>query len=125
MHVERHTTSLAFLAWIDQLWLRRRKAAHRRYLAGRRRVVHMGLWLCIHGGEGNSHPSSGHPYSGPLQMTSYWAGYPIYDWATVPVSVVYADAEAQLQIHLRRGDVYPWLAQQWPNTSPPCRRYAG
>ncbi len=82
--------------------------------------AHMRFWLCVHGGEGNSHPYTGHPYSGPLQMTSYWAGYPIADWASVPASVVYRDAEEQLQKHMRLGDVYGWIAGQWPNTSGGC-----
>lgn len=41
MHVERRTTSLAFLGWVDRLWLGRRKAAHRlalRRLAARRQA---------------------------------------------------------------------------------------
>jgi len=56
-------------------------------------------------------------------MTSGWAGYPVYDWSTIPVAQVYADAEEQLQIHIRHGDVYSWLAQQWPNTSGRCLGY--
>jgi hypothetical protein len=80
---------------------------------------HYALWNCIHGGEGNGWDPSG-TYSGPLQMTRGWAGYPISDWNTVPISEVYADAETQYRAN---GYSVGWLEQQWPRTSPPCLGY--
>ena len=125
VYAERRTRSIPFLRWIGARWNHRRLRAKalRPRVTRTGRIAHLAFWTCVHGGEGNSHPSAGHPYSGPLQMTSYWAGYSVYDWMTVPVSVVYADAEAQLQIHLRRGDAYSWVAGQWPNTSGRCLGY--
>jgi hypothetical protein len=53
-------------------------------------------------------------------MTSGWAGYPVSDWNTLPISEVYADAEAQYRAS---GYSVAWLEGQWPNTSPPCLAY--
>jgi hypothetical protein len=117
-YAERRTRSVPFLRWMERTWARRGIAAKRQATRARK-IIHLALWRCIHRGEGDGWDPS-HTYSGPLQMTSYWAGYPVYDWNAVPLREVYADAEAQLRVHLRRGDASAWLSQQWPNTSPPC-----
>ncbi len=110
---------MAYLAWIDRLWNRRRITA-RRLAARRPTIAHLALWNCIHNGEGNGWDPSG-TYSGPLQMTRGWAGYPISDWNTIPLAQVYADAETQYRL---RGYSRAWLEGQWPRTSPPCLAYA-
>jgi hypothetical protein len=101
---------------ITQLGSTARSAAS---VVSSQRHTHYALWNCIHGGEGNGWDPSG-TYSGPLQMTRGWAGYPISDWNTVPISEVYADAETQYRAS---GYSVAWLEGQWPNTSPPCLAY--
>lgn len=83
--------------------------------------AHLAGWECIHGGEGDGWNPS-HDYSGPLQMTSGWEGYPISDWDTIPRMQVYADAEAKAA---ENGFSYSWMAGQWPNTFPRCARFFG
>lgn len=82
-------------------------------------VSHWQGWWCIHGGEGNGWNPT-HKYSGPLQMTPYWAHYPVYDWNTLPIADVFAKADHIAQQH---GYSYRWMQRQWPNTFPPCARY--
>lgn len=96
------------------------KAAAARAAAG---PAHLAGWLCIHNGAypGAAHEGTGwnpsHDYSGPLQMSSGWGGYPVYDWNTIPEMQVYADAEV---VAAQNGFSYTWMSQQWPNTYPPC-----
>ena len=60
---ERHTTSLAKLTWIRNLW----RARATRVRGAVRRVPNRGAWLCIHRHEGPwNDPHS--PYYGGLQM---------------------------------------------------------
>lgn len=125
-YAERRTTSVAFLGWMNHRWSHRQIAARR--LARRRTTPvagHWSLWNCIHNGaypgaphEGNS--SSG-TYTGPLQMTAGWDGFPVSNWYYVPIATVYADAEAAFRQH---GYSTGWLEGQWPNTAPPCLKYA-
>lgn len=88
-------------------------------------IAHYALWNCIHNGaypgaphEGNS--SSG-TYTGPLQMTYPWAGHYVH-WYYVPITTVYEIAENEYRAH---GYSTVWLEGQWPNTSPPCLKFAG
>lgn len=127
---EKHTTSVPFLRWERHLWVHRRVIA--RKMASRRLrarspsgVGHWALWNCIHNGrypgaphEGNS--SSG-TYTGPLQMTSHWDGFPVSNWYYLPIGQVYADAEIAFRQH---GYSTYWLEGQWPNTAPPCLGFA-
>lgn len=96
------------------------RAAAARAAAG---PAHLAGWLCIHNGAGPGYPHEGtgwnptHEYSGPLQMSSGWGGYPVSDWNVVPEYEVYADAEAVASAH---GFDPGWMSGQWPNTYPPC-----
>jgi hypothetical protein len=100
-------------------WTVRELAQTRAALRPRVLVGHMAGWLCIHAGEGDGWNPS-HSYSGPLQMTPYWSGYPVYDWDTVPMAQVFADADTVAREH---GYSYGWMAGQWPNTFPRCAGY--
>lgn len=88
---------------------------------------HWALWHCITNGAypGAHHEGNGYngPYSGPLGMTTPWAGhYPTgSDWVHTPVGVVYGYAE---QEYARNGYSRSWLEGQWPQTSPPCLGFA-
>lgn len=130
---ELRTTSLPFLRWERHLWVHRRVIARRlvsRHLRARAStasggVAHWGLWNCIHNGrypgaphEGNS--SSG-TYTGPLQMTAGWDGFPVSNWYYIPIPTVYRDAEIGFA---RSGYSTSWLEGQWPNTAPPCLGFA-
>lgn len=119
--VERRVTSIPFLQWDETHWSHKRVAAKRLLAA---RPAHWALWNCIHNGaypgaphEGNS--SSG-TYTGPLQMTYPWDGFYVH-WYSVPIATVYHYAEIGFQQH---GYSTYWLEHQWPNTAPPCIRYA-
>lgn len=90
-------------------------------------VGHWALWNCITNGaytgaphEGNGYNGS---YTGPLGMTTPWAGhYPTgSDWVHTPIATVYSYAEQEYAAHHYSR---AWLSGQWPNTSPPCFRYA-
>lgn len=130
-HAERTTAGRAYLAWIAARWHHRRLAAraqaaayvrHQRALAAAR-PSHWSLWSCITNGaypgaphEGNGYNGS---YTGPLGMTTPWAGhYPTGgDWVHTPVATVYAYAEQEYVAH---GYSRTWLLQQWPTTGRAC-----
>jgi hypothetical protein len=107
-----------------QKWLGREY--HQTYVALHPRPVstgHYAGWSCITNGatptsahEGNGYNGS---YSGPLGMTTPWAGHypPGSDWVHSDRSSVYAIAEEEASKH---GWNYSWMAGQWPNTFPPC-----
>lgn len=84
---------------------------------------HWAGWSCITNGayagaphEGNGYNGS---YTGPLGMTTPWAGhYPTgSDWVHTPISVVYGFAEQEAA---RNNFNYSWMQGQWPRTFPPC-----
>lgn len=79
-------------------------------------VGHESLWECIHGGEGTDAYGT---YTGYLQMTNPWEGHS-GNWYAMGTGV-YALAEQEYAAH---GYSISWLEGQWPNTSPPCLRYA-
>lgn len=92
--------------------------------AARAAPTHLVGWLCIHNGRhpgapGDPHEGRGYngAYSGVLQMSAGWGGYPVSDWNTVPDLVVYRDAEAVAAQH---GFAASWMIGQWPSTYPPC-----
>jgi hypothetical protein len=92
-------------------------------------VSHWTMWRCItHGPSFNdtgAHEGNGHngSYTGPLGMTTPWAGHmpSTGDWVTAPLAEVYGDAETEFA---RNGYSRSWLGQQWPRTSVACLRYA-
>ncbi len=120
VHAELHTHSTAYLAWIDQLWSRRRIRARKYALAHRAVTVgHQALWLCIHSREG-AWTDTGDPYWGGLQMTPGWYGGHKHHASDDPPAVQMAAAERQYRAS---GYSVSWLEGQWPNTSPPCLAY--
>lgn len=86
-------------------------------------LAHEALWECITNGAypGAAHEGNGYngSFTGPLGMTTPWAGhFPTgSDWVHTPVSVVYGFAEQEFEAN---GGSISWLEGQWPNTSPPC-----
>jgi hypothetical protein len=117
-YAERRTQSIAFLNWIDRLWLERQRAAHR--LASRRSALnHRSLWLCIHSGEGAWNANTGNGYYGGLQMTSGWGGVARPDLLSPSAQMQLAERQYRAS-----GYSHAWLEGQWPNTSPPCLAYA-
>lgn len=87
---------------------------------------HWAGWSCITNGaypgaphEGNGYNGS---YTGPLGMSTPWAGHypPGKDWVHSNRAAVYAIAE---QVAARYHWSYTWMQHQWPNTFPPCARY--
>lgn len=111
----------------DHRWLYRvmsvRVAEAQRRIAAAARPAHYALWSCITNGAypGAAHEGNGYngSYSGPLGMTTPWAGHypPGSDWVHSDVVAVYAIAEKE---YANRGYSSAWLRGQWPNTSPPC-----
>lgn len=91
-------------------------------------VGHFAGWSCITNGAypGAAHEGNGYngSFTGPLGMTTPWAGrYPTgADWVHTPVATVYADAEQEAAKH---GWAWSWMQGQWPNTFPPCARFFG
>lgn len=88
---------------------------------------HWRLWACITDGAyaGAPHEGDGYngPYSGPLGMTTPWAGHypqPGRDWVSSARAYVYATAEQEYAAH---GYSSAWVYGQWPNTGPPCAAY--
>jgi hypothetical protein len=88
---------------------------------------HYAGWSCITNGaylgaphEGNGYNPLG--YSGPLGMTTPWAGYmpPGRDWVHASRAAVYAIAE---RVSARYGFSDSWMRSQWPQTYPPCAGY--
>lgn len=119
-HMERRTSSLSFLAWIDRLWIRRQKAASR--LRAQPRIAHLRLWLCIHRREG-AWNDSGDPYWGGLQMSRPWGKGSYYVYRADLLSPTEQMRKAELG-YRASGYSSAWLEGQWPNTSPPCLGYA-
>lgn len=87
---------------------------------------HYAGWSCITNGAypGAAHEGNGYngSYTGPLGMTTPWAGHmpPGSDWVHSDVSAVYAIAEQEAAKH---GFSYSWMQGQWPETFPPCAKY--
>lgn len=93
-----------------------------------RSVGHWQLWACITNGAspGAAHEGDGYngQYSGPLGMTTPWAGHypqPGHDWVTSDRGYVYGVAEGE---YAAQGYSRHWLYSQWPQTAPPCSAYA-
>jgi len=113
--------------WLYRTMTSRVLEAERR-IAAASRPAHYKLWSCITNGAypGAAHEGNGYngPYSGPLGMTTPWAGHspPGRDWVHSDVMAVYRLAERE---YADRGYSSAWLRGQWPNTSPPCSRFAG
>ncbi len=117
-HAERHTRSVAYLAWIDRLWSHRRITA-RRLAARQPTIAHLALWECIHRGEGAWNAQTGNGFYGGLQMTYGWDGLVGNAALLLPTQQMQA-AETGYR---RSGYSTAWLEGQWPNTSPPCLQY--
>ncbi len=114
VYAEKHTSSAAYLAWIERLWSHRRITA-RRLAASHPAIAHLSLWLCIHRGEG-SWTDGGSPYYGGLQMSYGWDGL-VTDASLLSP---YEQMRAAELGYARSGYSRAWLEGQWPNTSPPC-----
>jgi hypothetical protein len=86
-------------------------------------VGHLALWQCITTGAypGAPHEGNGYngQYSGPLGMTTPWAGHmpPGRDWVHSDPMAVYAIADQEAQKHSYSDG---WMRGQWPATYPPC-----
>lgn len=89
-------------------------------------VGHYSGWSCITNGAypGAAHEGNGYngSWTGPLGMTTPWAGHypPGKDWVHSNISAVYAIAEQEAAKH---GWNFTWMHGQWPNTFPPCAGY--
>ncbi len=85
--------------------------------------AHLAGWRCITNGAypGAAHEGNGYngSWTGPLGMTTPWAGYmpPGSDWVHSDPVAVYSIAEKVAAAH--RFDPV-WMRGQWPNTYPPC-----
>jgi hypothetical protein len=112
------------LVWLKREYNETEVKLHPRVSA----ASHWKGWSCITHGpnfndtgyhEGNGYNGS---YTGPLGMSTPWAGYypPTGDWVTTPVATVYAIAERVAAANHFR---YSWMAGQWPQTFPPCAGY--
>lgn len=109
--------------WLARVMVERIAEAKRRLAVSRAGSGHYAGWACITNGaypgaphEGNGYNGS---YTGPLGMSTPWAGHspPASDWVHTPVSAVYAIAEQEAARH---GFSYSWMVSQWPSTYPPC-----
>ncbi len=111
----------------NHLWLyrtmSRRVAEAQARVEAAARPAHYALWSCITNGAypGAAHEGNGYngAYSGPLGMTTPWAGHspPGRDWVHSDVVAVYRLAELE---YANRGYSRAWLEGQWPATSLPC-----
>jgi hypothetical protein len=110
--------------WLYRTMTARVAEAERR-IAAAALPAHYALWNCIHAGAYPGAPHEGWSasgrYTGPLQMTSTWMGHAL-PWASMSYVDVYRVAE---QEYAHRGYSTAWLEHQWPETSPPCLRFAG
>lgn len=132
----RHATCWSHVPWSKVCDRTRRKLLAHRWLhrvASERLAAmappaagHWRGWSCITNGAYPKAPHEGNGYnglySGPLGMTTPWAGYmpPGRDWVHSNVGAVYAIAEKVAATH---GFNYGWMHGQWPNTFPPCAAF--
>lgn len=88
-------------------------------------IAHLALWECIHGGEGAWYDNTGNHYYNGLQMTWGWGPLPdsgpLADPNHYTPMQIMAVAEGAYREH---GYSRAWLGGQWPQTSPPCLRFA-
>jgi hypothetical protein len=109
----------AAVKWLTREYNETEAVLHPRVLI----VGHYSGWSCITNGAYPKAPHEGNGYNGshtgPLGMTTPWAGYmpPGRDWVHSPVSAVYAIAEKVAAQHHWN---YTWMQGQWPQTFPPC-----
>ncbi len=113
--------SIAYLAWIDRLWSRRRVRAHH-YLLSHPPIPHKALWMCIHSleaGSWDNEDTGSNGHYGGLQMHWSW-GYGILgDPAHYTEQQQLAAAERGYRAS---GYSQAWLLGQWNH--PGCIAYA-
>lgn len=117
--MERKTGSVAYLAWINRLWLRRMVAA-RHYAQSHPLIAHKALWMCIHhleAGDWHNEDTGHNGHYGGLQMSYGWDGL-VTDAARLsPLQQM----EAAETGYRRSGYSEAWLLGQWYH--PDCLAY--
>ncbi len=117
--MERRTSSLSFLTWINHLWQHRQKAASK--LTPRTLIGHRALWMCIHhreAGDWHNQDTGHNGHYGGLQMS--------YGWDGLVTNAGMLSAEQQMRAaetgYRQAGYSHSWLLGQWYH--PECLAYA-